>query len=346
VKVNRLPWRKLLLIGAFAGYFLLGVWCCGALWFAFFQSTVWRALFLIAFAVPWLGVPWLRRRWRFGGLGAVTGAELLILLCFLSLTATNDKTWKPSFARNPHVEFNSPEPGWVTIDNIRDFHYRSVDDFDVCYRKECYDLNAVQSVDFILVHWGMDAIAHTMLSFGFSDGRRLAVSVETRVPEGTDSGLAAGIYKQYNLLMILGTERDLFALRTNFRHEDLYLYPTTTLPYEARELLADLLHQANDLERHPRFYNTLTANCTSTLAPSVRRVWSLESARSVLLNGRVDAIAYQADWLQADPGFSGDFAAFKAAHYANPRVDAFPEVPENYSELIRRPANPGSKASR
>ena len=69
----------------------------------------------------------------------------------------------------------------------------------------------------------MEFVAHTMLSFGFEDGKHLAPSVETRLPEGWSRN-CPWPYKQFNVIYILADEEDLFALRTNYRKEDMYLY--------------------------------------------------------------------------------------------------------------------------
>ena len=38
------------------------------------------------------------------------------------------------------------------------------------------------------------------------------------------AGTVPGLYKQFNVIYILADEEDLFALRTNYRKEDMYLY--------------------------------------------------------------------------------------------------------------------------
>ncbi len=319
--------------GGRAVYWLLGIWCIGALWFAFFSGAFGKYFFTLLFVVVWAVSPWLPRRYGRWLYRAAIAMEVVIAIAFLAISPTGNHEWKPSFARQPYVSFNRPAPGWVTIHDVRDFTYRSVDDFDIAYRDMSFDLDTLESVDFLIVHWGSNTIAHTMLSFGFADGRHLVISIETRVPADGAQGALPGIYKCLNLIMIWGTERDLIGLRTNYRHEQVYLYPTTTMPWEARTLLTDLLQRTDRLARQPRFYNTLTANCTNTLAPSMRRVWTLDSARSVVFNGHVDEIALNAGWLQPlDP--EPDFADYKKHHYANPRVEDMTELPE--AEFSRR----------
>jgi hypothetical protein len=43
-----------------------------------------------------------------------------------------------------------------------------------------HDLRGLDNVDLAAVYWAGPAIAHVMLSFGFTDGQHLAISIEAR----------------------------------------------------------------------------------------------------------------------------------------------------------------------
>ena len=56
----------------------------------------------------------------------------------------------------------------VTVHNIRNCRWRSVDDFAVAYYDKTFDLDKLTSVDFIVVPFNeTPSLGHTMLSFGF-----------------------------------------------------------------------------------------------------------------------------------------------------------------------------------
>ena len=189
----------------------------------------------------------------------------------------------------------------------------------------------MQSVDLAISHWdGLEAVAHTMLSFGFRDGRHLAISMETRLPEGEEQGFLPGFYKQYEILMVIALEEDLFRLRTDFRGEELYLYRTNATPEQARTMLDSLLNRAVKLEREPEFYNSITENCTTSLAPLLREINpSFEGDIRLLLNGRSDELLYELGYLCHREGES--FAELKQRSRVEPqRVPA-----EEYSHAIR-----------
>lgn len=150
------------------------------------------------------------------------GVPALLLAYYLFIPATNDKEWQPSWSRLPSVEINGNE---IVVKDVRSFIYRTERDFDARYVTRRFDLDKLATLDFAVSHWdGMEFVAHTMLSFGFEDGKHMALSVETRLPEGVEQGSVPGLYKQFNVIYILADEEDLFALRTNYRKEDMYLY--------------------------------------------------------------------------------------------------------------------------
>ena len=58
------------------------------------------------------------------------------------------------------------------------------------------------------------------------------------------------------------------------RNEQIQLYRLRTPPERVRALLVEYVKQANDLAARPRFYNTLTTNCTTTIFNMMRAVTS------------------------------------------------------------------------
>ncbi len=150
------------------------------------------------------------------------------IITYELLPSPRHATWQTPWARAPQFTLAGDR---LSIANLRDFHYRSETDYDVRYRTESYDLNTLTGADLGECHWdGMEAICHTMLSFSFADGRHLVISAETRLPEGVKQSSLGGIYKLYGMLYVFGTEEDIFALRTNHRHEDLTLFPLNITP--------------------------------------------------------------------------------------------------------------------
>ncbi len=255
------------------------------------------------FALDCVVLFFLRRKWHWAMpvfwsiLGGLLGYYVL-------LPASNEGVWQAPWGKLPRVVWDGADT--VKVENVRDFEYRTTDDYTVRYITETFHPNEVRTLDFAVSHWdGMEMVAHTMLSFGFSDGRYLAISAETRVPEGVEQGSIPGLFKRFNLMYIPATERDLFALRTNFRKEDLYLYRLNLKPEQIKAVLLEFLKLLQEQNESPEFYNTLTNNCTTSLLPPFRN--TLMRSRyepSPLLNGLCDRHAFDANSLQHVPGES------------------------------------------
>ena len=100
------------------------------------------------------------------------------------LEPSNDGPWSPDQAVLPWAEFHDNQ---VTVHNIRNAYYRTVDDYTVRLYNKTFDLCKLTSVDFIVVPFNDNpAIAHVMLSFGFEDKDYLVSSVEIRKRVGAD----------------------------------------------------------------------------------------------------------------------------------------------------------------
>ena len=119
---------------------------------------------------------------------------------------TNEGPWSPDQAVLPWAEFHDNQ---VTVHNIRNSYYRTVDDYTVRLYNKTFDLRKLTSVDFIVVPFNDNpSIAHAMLSFGFEDKDYLVSSVEIRKRAGQSYSAVTGFFNQYTLMYVLADERD------------------------------------------------------------------------------------------------------------------------------------------
>jgi len=210
---------------------------------------------------------WMRRL-RLGSLGFVLAFGGL-LVWWHSLTPTNDRLWADEVAQ---ITSGSVEGNRVTMHNVRNFVWRSDTDYTPRWDTRSYDLDGLKSVDMILSYWGSPAIAHLMVSFGFDGGDYLAFSVEIRRERHEDFSEIGGFFKEFELSVIAADERDIVQVRTNVRDERDYLYHIRLPALEMRSLFLAYLDEANRLVHHPRFYNTVTANCTTLVYHMLKRI--------------------------------------------------------------------------
>jgi hypothetical protein len=103
----------------------------------------------------------------------------------------------------------------------------------------------------------------------------------------------ASLFKQFELIYVVGDERDLVGVRTNHRREAVYLYRLNTSADDARRLLLIYLTRINELADRPEFYHLLTNSCTINIiryANAAGRVGRFDVRH--LLNGLIDSYLY------------------------------------------------------
>ena len=309
---------------------LLGMmaWATLAIYYTDLSSSspraIWAGLFVaVAIAV----VIFARRRLRYA-FGALLLMFVLVALWFFSRTPSNDRDWAPDVAKLPWAATHGSR---VVVHNVRNFTYRSESDYTPVWEDRTYDLDKVESADLILVYWGSKSIAHVIVSFGFSDGQYLSISIETRKEKFESYSTVQGFFRQYELYYVFADERDVLRLRTDFRHEDVYLYHSRVTPAQARESLVSYLDTANALRAKPQWYNALTTNCATSVLPHVRAdgkagQWSTD----VLMSGHVGRQAYRNGHLDD----SVPFEELEAKSHINAAALAAGDSPD-FSQKIR-----------
>lgn len=187
----------------------------------------------------------------------------LVLVWWLLLPPSNFRDWAPDVAVLPFADIGASS---VTVHNIRNCDYRTEQDYTVRHYDESFSLDSLDSLDLFLVDWGLPHLAHAMLSFGFGGAKHLCFSIETRRKKGEEYSSLRGLFRQYELTYVIGDERDLVRLRANYRQgEDVYLYRIRADKEIIRHIFLDYLRTVNSLKEKPRWYNAVTANCTTAI---------------------------------------------------------------------------------
>jgi uncharacterized protein DUF4105 len=260
----------------------------------------------------------------------VMGLCIAIIIGWSQKKPSHDRDWIDSVAKLPSVTI---EDNQARISNIRNFDYRTEKDFTPRYYERTFDLNRLETIDYALSYWdGNKAVAHTILSFGFTDGKYLAVSVETRLEKGEPQSGLRGLFKQYELIYILGDERDLLRLRTNFRKEEVFLYPTTVDRENVRKLFLVIMERVNNIASQPEFYNTISQSCLSSLVSDFKKVMAPRSFFDIrrIQNGYSDEMLYENGWIDSKFNFEDT----KRLHHINQYVQGNVNS-DNYSTKIR-----------
>lgn len=307
---------------------LVTIWAAAALYFDLvpddFRAAA-AAVYVVAVAVVLIAF---RFRWRSLGIGFALFAG--VAGWWWTIRPANDRDWKPEVAQTAWAEV---EGNKATIHNYRNFEYEPGRPPQPRWETKVVDLNQLRGVDLFINFWGSTVICHPILSFQFGDEDHVAFSIETRMAKGQTYSPVRGFFKQYGLIYIIADERDVIRVRTNYNHEDLYLYRSSIAPDRARRLFLSYIKSANRLHERPEFYNALTSNCTTNV-----RVHTAATAQGkaypwdwrMLMNGTVDRLVYERG------GFASrlPFAELKQRSLINAKAQAADNAPD-FSAKIR-----------
>lgn len=274
------------------------------LWFLFQVLLVaWATLAIYYSNLPWAGLRivlagafaafafwalWLSRQRRMSALFIVL--FLCVVAWWISISPSHDREWRPEVAVMPRAFIDGDR---VRITGVRNFDYRSRDDFDVHYEERIVQLSHLTGLDFFVSYWSEGFVAHTFVSFIFDNAPPLSISIETRPEVGEGFDPVASLFKQFELIYVVGDERDLVRVRTNYRGESVYLYHLNSSPDNVRRLLMIYLARINELADKPEWYHLLTNSCTINIvryANAAGRAGRFNIRH--LLNGLIDSYLY------------------------------------------------------
>lgn len=201
------------------------------------------------------------------GLTLLLGCGLFVLFT-ITKTPPTEGEWMGHFARTSITE--TDESGLMHLTNVRDWTYGDKTILTKGWLNEVVHPDEITRAWFMLEPFpDWRAVGHTYLSFEFKDGTALSFSVEARIEEGKKYSAWKGLINEYVLTYTWGTERDFLLRRLLFLGHTVRMYPLAIDQQAAKELFLELTEKTNEIAAHPRFYNTLTANCTNVLAEFV-----------------------------------------------------------------------------
>ena len=210
---------------------------------------------------------------------------------WIAIPPSHDRNWRPEVAVMPRAFVDGDH---VRLTGVRNFDYRTRNDFTVNYEVREVLLSHLTGLDFYVSYFTQGPVGHTFVSFIFDNAPPRSISIETRPEVGEGFAPVASLFKQFELIYVVGDERDLVRVRTNYRREAVYLYHLNTSADDARRLLLVYLARINELADRPEFYHLLTNSCTINIvryANAAGRVGRLDISH--ILNGLIDSYLYQ-----------------------------------------------------
>jgi Domain of unknown function (DUF4105) len=312
----------------FAALLLLIGWGALAIHYSNLPWAWARLALAVAFAGLAVGALWITRRpkvrWAFAG------AFAAVVIWWICIPPSHDRPWRREVAVLPRAIIDGDR---VRLVNFRNFVYRSRDDFDERYEERDVSLAHLVSVDLFVSYWKIGPVAHTFVSFNFDDGSPpVCISIETRPEVGEGFDPIASMFKQFELIYVVGDERDLVRVRTDHRGEDVFLYRIRATADSVRQLFRIYLDRINHLADHPEWYHLLSNNCTLNIIRYSRAVGGQHGRFDIrhLLNGLIDRYVYGLGIVDT----SLDFEELRQRSHINAAARAAGDA-EDFSARIR-----------
>jgi hypothetical protein len=316
-----------LLIGL--GYFcrfLIIAWGTLAIYYSNLPWAWARLAMAVAFAVFAVWALWPRGGTR--RFISFVGVFLGVLVWWIFIPPSHDRPWRREVANMPRAIIDGDK---IRITGVRNFEFRTRDDFTERYEEREVLLSHLTSMDFYVSYWKIGPVAHTFVSFNFDNAPPVCISIETRPEKGEGFNPISSLFKQFELIYVVGDERDLVKLRTHHRDEDVFLYRIRARPDDVRRLFTIYLNQINSLADQPVWYNLLSNSCTINIvryANAAGRVGGFYWGH--LLNGWIDRYLFHSGVVDT----TLPFEELRRLSHINEAAKAAGDAPD-FSERIR-----------
>jgi hypothetical protein len=269
--------------------------------------------------------------WRVGALFTALVAIPLLVVLWASLKPSNQRRWSLDQSVLPYAEFDGKA---VRIHGVRNFRWSDSADFVPGWEDRSYDLDAIATAWYVLVPFSRAwrGPAHAFVTFGFDDGRYLAISVEARREEQESYGVLKGMLRRFELMYVIGDEQDFIGRRAIHDGSDVYLYPIRAGRAGVRAVFRSMLERTNQIHDRPEFYNSFTNNCTLNLVRHVNQLvpGRIPSSWRIIMPGYSDAVIHRLGLIDS----TGTLAEVRARFLINDKVRAAQDAPD-FSARIR-----------
>jgi len=259
---------------------------------------------------------WARRHpWR-----AVLGAIVLVVLGFafsvVAQTPRLDRKWNEHLAVMPKVDERADG---FSLDPVMDWAYDA--DGPVSKGSTTFDASYgdLKNVWFMVEPQpGGNYAAHTLVLIEFAGDRLVGLTVEARLEEGETYSALDGLFNKFELAFLWASSKELLTRRALFLKKEIYVYPLQLTEEQKLTFLKSVLGSTVAVETRPRFYNTLTSNCTNELAKAAGIGWHY----SWVLTGYSPQRLFE---LKLIPG--NDFDAVKEKAKLDPEIRSWNGLP-------------------
>lgn len=272
----------------------------------------------------------MKKKIKIGLLFLLVGGVVLSLIIW-QRKPSHHRDWEVGQEKLPRIERVGDE---IKISNFRNFFWKKDGTVEKNFEERKYLLSQLEGVDVIISHFSdFEGLAHIFLSFGFSSGERVVISMETRREKGEEFSPWRGLGREFEIIYVVGSEEDIIGLRTGVRNERVYIYPTIADEQKTQELFLKLAEDINRIAERPQFYNTWSNNCTNVITRRVEEISALDFPLTwkTFLPGYFDQVLFEMGLI---PNSSGKvFEEIKNCHQVDNEKADYQN--EDFSQQLR-----------
>jgi hypothetical protein len=255
---------------------------------------------------------------------------IVVVGIFVSTKPRNNKQWEEDFKVLTNVEVSDE---YYTFDNVRDWQWNKSGAVSKNYTQKTLNINELDKVWFLLQPFDSNKrLAHTFLTFDFTNGDSIVLSIEARREDNEKYNGLLGVFKKYEIMYMWGTENDLLLKRAVYDNQTVYMYPLNTSDQFKKQLFINFVNKTNSLYTKPEFYNTLTSNCTNSLAMVANQVKpkTVPVHVSWWLTGLSDKYLYNLKYISNNQPFEQKQQSHNVNQFANQNY-----TNENFNKMLR-----------
>ncbi len=168
----------------------LVAWATLAIYYSDLSSAGLRLGLAGAFAAFTVWALFLSRQRRLSVIAIVL--FLGVVAWWFTIRPSHDRHWRPEVAVMPRAFIDGDR---VRLTGVRNFDYRTRDDFTVRYEEREVLLSHLTALDFYVSYFMAGPVGHTFLSFVFDNAPPLSISIETRPEVGESFAPIASLFK-------------------------------------------------------------------------------------------------------------------------------------------------------
>jgi hypothetical protein len=210
------------------------------------------------------------------------------------------RAWEPNQAILATIAINGDD---ISMRNIRNTEYRSATDYTPTYYDRAFKVSELQRA--CLVKETLDGIgnAHLMITFQFPGPEWVVFSPEPRLERGETFSALPGLFRRYEMAIMVTSEIDAIYLRTKVLAHPVTMYDLRLDDEGLRTLFTSMVARESELARVPEFYHTIFNSVSGNLMKPLRAVATKHLPGPLFFPSNADRLAYDLRLLRRDVTF-------------------------------------------